>query len=268
MKSLRLNRMLLCVAVLLIAPLTTLCCFVDPYSVSNTNHEASRPFHIYQEVGDLEYVELSGINGSIEIIGDEDITEVEIWGEMRVESESKSDAAAHLDDVDVEVTTAENLLYIRTVQPNETHGRNYVVDYHLLVPESWESKIISINGDIQLESLRNTILAGLTNGDVALLDVRAETHVEVVNGKIAGDVTIPPSGYLTMHIVNGEIIVDIPKETSANFAASVTNGEIKITNLEIHNLQTTLKTAQGILGDGDGDIQLGTVNGPIHVRGF
>ena len=268
MKTLFLKQSFLFTALLLSAAFITNCCIVDPDSAHNQNHEAIEPFQYNIELGNLDRVRITGINGSIEIIGDSSVTMAEIWGEKTVRSDSRSDAIDHLDDLQVEIDSDQNILCIETVQPKDTHGRSYEVDYHLLIPPSWKTYALNVNGNIYIEAMHNDVTSGLTNGDITLMDVEGNINADVVNGEITGAVTIPLAGVCFMNIVNGQIDIDIPKETSAEFLASVTNGSIQITDLVINNLQSTPKTMQGILGDGEGTMQLSIVNGPIYVRGF
>ena len=71
-----------------------------------------------------------------------------------------------------------------------------------------------------------------------------------------------------MSTVNGGIYLEIPESTSAEFAASWVNGGISINNLILFDQEITPYSVSGILGNGEGDISLSTVNGSIFITGL
>ena len=56
--------------------------------------------------------------------------------------------------------------------------------------------------------------------------------------------------------------------TSADFTANVVTGAIHLYGLNLENLHTSSIRTTGTLGEGEGQIDLETVNGPITVKGF
>ncbi len=266
-------------------------CLIDPHddnhtNVSNTRYSAYEEFDFKFEVLEREYLDLCAISGSIEITGVADLDSVHIWGERRVESESTRDARAHLELLQVNIEQYIDGIKVETEQPDQTNGRNYLVYYHILVPESWMVNVYSVNGVCEVSSIANTVKISSTNGDLILEDISGDVTAgltngnlilknyygnivgSVVNGAITCHMTLPDSGYCKLSTVNGPIALNIPTETSAYLSASVVNGGISITNLEIQNMVTTPKSVQGRLGDGNGNIELGTVNGAIGVTGY
>ena len=266
-------------------------CLIDPHddnhtNVSNTRYSAYEKFDFKFEVLTQEYLDLCAVSGSIEIIGVADLDSVHIWGERRVESESTRDARAHLEYLRVNIEQYMDGIKVETEQPDQSQGRNYLVYYHIRIPENWEVNVCSVNGICELSSIANTVKITNTNGDLNLEDISGDITAgltngglilknyfgnivgSVVNGSIACHMTLPDSGTCILSTVNGPIALNIPTETSAYFSASVVNGGISITNLEIQNMVTTPKSVQGRLGEGNGSIELGTVNGAIAVTGY
>ena len=92
--------------------------------------------------------------------------------------------------------------------------------------------------------------------------------IDVINGGISGDVTLPSQGMCQITTVNGKIDLEIPGSTSAEFSASVTNGNIHISDLVLHHSNTTKNSITGTLADGNGNITLRVVNGQIDVTEF
>jgi DUF4097 and DUF4098 domain-containing protein YvlB len=128
-----------------------------------------------------------------------------------------------------------------------------------------------------------------TNGDVELMEIVGSTRVNVVNGRIISEVTLPLDGTIELATVNGSvdsdikllsdgtidvtvlhggINLDIPNNTSAAFEACVFEGEIGLKNVILNEKVRTSHCLTGTLGDGRGDIRLETEFGKITVTGF
>ncbi len=257
-----------------------------PSHVDNNDYSASEPFSFKIPVASRSGLALDAINGDIEIRGISDADSVRIWGERRVESESVVDATEHLQELSVEITEGTDEVKVKTVQPNETHSRNYVVDYHLELPKSWQISVDHINGNIDIsfmegdldvnlingniiiENIDGNIDADLTNGNMRFWDIKGNVGGNLMNGNIDGKIYLPSSGSCDLDITNGEIDLSIPQSTSATFSAEVTNGTITITDLSLQDETVTQTSITGRLGSGDGQIDLLTTNGNIVVDGF
>ena len=246
----------------------TACCINDPCSVHRTDFWASESFHYEVDAEDQTCFRIHGVNGSIEIIGAPDQTMVEIWGDRIVKSESISDAEIHLKKLEVSVSSNQNEVYVRTIQPKKTYGRDYEVEYHVRIPGRWQAVIENVNGEVIVHSVTNDVSVALINGDTHLDEIFGNIWVDVINGCISSKSILPYQGICQMSTVNGQIDLKIPEDTSARFCANVTNGNINISNLIFNNLNTTRNSATGTLAEGHGSIKLTLVNGQINVKGF
>ena len=253
--------------------------------VDNTNYAASEDFSYSFDAAARTRFRLSGINGPVEITGISGSDSVRVWGERRVESESVADAEAHLPELEVVVSEGSSEISVRTEQPDETHGRNYIVEYNVELPGDWEVVVSNVNGNMTFQSTNGPVELDLINGNatiedaqgdlnvdvlngnVLLSDVNANVNADVVNGTIDADVVIPAAGSCNLNLVNGRIDLAIPKSTSATFSADVTNGSISITTLDLYGQVVTPTSVTGTLGNGDGTIDLDVVNGQIVVVG-
>jgi DUF4097 and DUF4098 domain-containing protein YvlB len=68
--------------------------------------------------------------------------------------------------------------------------------------------------------------------------------------------------------VNGNLILAIPQTTSAQFSAKTSNGLVNVNNLPLNNAQITSRSVTGILGSGEGTINIEAVNGTVTVSGY
>lgn len=236
--------------------------------VSNTDSVAKESFSFEVDVSNRSRFSLKGVNGEIVIRGDETATTVKIEGEKRVGSESMADANAYMAYLDVKVQEMSNEVAVETSQPSNSHGRSYVVDYLVTLPETFELRIDNVNGAINIDSIKSPVRVENVNGEVVLTNIAANTAAHLVNGQINSFVTLPLDGTLELTLVNGNINVDIPKETSADFSANVTNGRISISNIDLHDIVQTSRSLRGTCGEGRGEVSLTTVNGNIGIDGM
>lgn len=263
-------------------------CVIEPNNgdVRNTRYSASENFSSRIEVAAQYYLDLRGINGIVEIIGSDNSDIVDIWGERRVESDSRSDAEANLQRLSVEIIVNEDGIVVETRQPDETRGRNFIVNYHLRVPRNWliyaentdgnttveafnnAVEIGVINGNLDVTSISGDVSAALVNGNLNIKEVSGSVLGALVNGNISGEVYLPLMGTCKLTTVNGNVALSIPQTTSAHFSSRASNGGISLTNLTLQNATTTPASLSGVLGSGNGSIDLQTVNGSIVVTGF
>jgi DUF4097 and DUF4098 domain-containing protein YvlB len=124
-----------------------------------------------------------------------------------------------------------------------------VVNYEILVPTTLDATVFNINGNVDIE------------------DVWGRTRVDLTNGNIDAYYGSAPDGAIELSTVNGNLRLEIPKTTSATFSASVVNGNISVRDLQLSDIATTPTRTTGVLGNGDGTIELETVNGNIDARG-
>ena len=234
----------------------------------NQDYSVSETFEFSITIGNQDTFTISGINGAIDITGSATATTVEIWGEKIVKSFSTLDAEAHLDELEVQVSSHSNEVNVQTNQPRDTDGRSYEVVYHVRLHSYWRVGVNNINGGVDVDSIHNKVTVDLTNGGVVLTDIQGDTDVDVVNGQIIGRIALPLSGSCRFGTVNGQVVLNIPEETTADLSASVTNGSIQISGLELQDLQISPRSVDGVLGDGNGSICLTTVNGTISVNGY
>ena len=237
-------------------------------NVANTNFSAVEAFAFEIAIKNQTRLNLTAINGPVDVIGVAGATTAKIFGERRVESESAADAQAHLKELEVRVTDRQDEVAVNTIQPDNSHGRNYKVVYHLRLPNTWKFAVDHVNGIVTIDSLRNDVSLKVTNGSVQLREVFGSVNAELVNGQLTGKLWLPVQGTCKMATVNGQILLTIPTTTTAEFSAAVTNGDINLSNLSLNNSVSTPKSLRGKLGNGQGTISLSTVNGNISVSGF
>ena len=193
---------------------------------------------------------LDGINGNVYVEQSKDKTTFNITVTKRVDSFSKEDADEYLQKLDVVFENYAEELRVTTIHPYENGQRNYSVEYWITLPK---------NVDLEINT---------TNSDVTLKEVVGSVNVEVTNGKIKAQVETPPFGELTLKNVNGDMRVNIPETTSAEFFVQSYNGKVETHDLSISNTEKNKNSISGLLGNGEGVVDIKSTNGDIEVVGF
>jgi len=239
-----------------------------PFSANN-DYEVSEEFFRQIEAGNRFLLRLHGINGKIAITGLSTTDSVTIEATKMVSSFSMQDAATHLQDIDVNVQSLTDEVFIETVQPQQTIGRSYVVDYTITLPSNMEIQVNNVNGNITIDFNEKNVSVNNVNGNVTLANIFGSAWINLTNGTIDSEVTLPLNGTIDLNTVNGNIDITIPTSTSAEFSAAVNVGSINITGLALQNEVVTSKTLSGTLGNGQGIISLeAKQTGSITATGF
>lgn len=254
------------VPILLAAVLALSGCDDDLFS---SNQEVARePFSFAVEVTTQTILRLDTKNGNITVAGVTDSDSVIIEGMREVGSETLEDAEAHLDNLQVDIGVLENEIVVRTIQPSQADGRNYVVNYEIKVPRDLVVLIDNANGNITVQAMDNNVLVDNANGNITLADISGSVFVGVANGQVDCEVTLPANDAIDITTGNGNIVLLIPASTSADFSANVGNGNITVSNLVLQDMTSTSRSVTGRLGAGEGQIVLVTGNGNITAVGF
>jgi hypothetical protein len=237
-------------------------------NASNTDFVAKESFSFRVDVTTHSRLRLDGVSGIIAITGEPESDSVLITGERRVGSESTQDAEAHLQQLQVAVQEIGNEIYVKTIQPEQTHGRKYEVDYSITLPEGLEVSVNHVTGVVTINSVKNSVSVNHVTGQVLLDEISGSAVVSLVTGEIEAEVTLPEDGTIDFNLVTGNVELNIPQNTSAELSATVVTGTISTSDLVLQNQVSTPGSLSGTLGSGEGTISLSVVTGSITVRGI
>lgn len=243
------------------------CHDIDNLAGSN-DFSAEEPLSFDVNVQNQAGLRLAGITGTVTVTGNASATVVSIRGKRRVEAESLSDAKDCLKQLQVNVQDLGNEVFVETVQPKDTRGRNYIVDYTIVLPQTFRVQVANVTGAVAVTLISNVVLASSVTGSVTLDQIGGNATVSVVTGMIEARVTLPANGVIDFSTVTGSINLRIPRITSAQLTASLTTGTIVTSNLVFQSQTSSQTSFVGKLGDGKGAIGLKTVTGGITVTGL
>jgi hypothetical protein len=241
----------------------------DGFKFNDQDFTAGKIFIDDLEVDNHIKVTVAAVNGEVVVTGQSGAQQVKVTAHLYVTSDSQEDAELHLDDLDILVTDDANEILIQTVPPQNINGREYRVEYDIIVPDSFVVVASQVNGSIAILDIQNNIDVSNENGDVSLFGVTGGVTAHVENGRIEGSVVLPFNEGIDLSVINGGLDLSIPKSTSAVFSATVDmNGEIIVSDLEFAESTHTPMALTGTLGNGEGFVVLSTVNGNIEIMGF
>ncbi|MGH9351292.1 MAG: DUF4097 family beta strand repeat-containing protein [Terriglobia bacterium] len=218
-------------------------------------------FHQTYKLNPTGQVSLENINGSVQITG---------WdqNEVKVDAVKSADSQDTLNRIKIDVNSSPNGVYIKTEFPNgifEHHG-NWHVNYTLMVPRRAAiDKVDLVNGGIEVRNISGDVRASSVNGAIDARDLSGAVHLSAVNGPIEATFS-KISDPVSASSVNGPITVTLPSSVHANVSAHTVDGSIdnsfgmQVTgHLVGHSLE-------GSIGNGGTQVDLKSVNGPIHIR--
>lgn len=229
--------------------------------------EATHTFHRVVPIDAQTALVVAGQNGAIRVEGVAGADHVTIHAVRRVRAATISDAEDHLPLLEVRVETQESKVTVRTLQPNHTGGRDYIVDYEILIPAAWCVALSNGNGTVTVDDLVGNVHVQNGNGNVVIDHVVGSSRVTLGNGEIDADVELPADGVVAYSVGNGSIRLTVPADVSAHFGATVGNGSITLTGLTLRHSVSRPGSLQGVLGNGDAAIGLSVGNGRVEVRG-
>lgn len=153
------------------------------------------------------------------------------------------------------------------MQPKHANGRSYSVDYEVTMPAHLALEVVNGNGPVQGEDVRSAVAVETGNGDVELSGLYGPLEVTVGNGSVVGSTFLPPGEHLVARVGNGGLRMTVQSQVSAELKAHVGNGPLTVTGLQLTDQITSPGLVTGILGGGEGLIELTVGNGWLHVSG-
>jgi DUF4097 and DUF4098 domain-containing protein YvlB len=188
-------------------------------------------------------LDVSGVNGTIEIIAKPDREDVLITAVVTAGATTTELAEQRLAETSLEVIRDTNrTLTITTSFPSPSHGRD-TSDLTVHLPSAASIQVVNVNGAVQIRGFDADVHAESTNGRLTLTDITGNAVATSVNGRI------------TTHGVTGSL------------KATTTNGRIELT---AHNGPAEIKTVNGrvsveLTDDQPGPVTMASTNGRLAL---
>ena len=228
--------------------------------------------HSY-EVGENPVIDVTGFNGSIEIITGAD-GEVDIETTLRVPSKISYSATYDGNKVTIIAKRIGNGISI---------GRSPSAEIHLVVPEQamilaktsngsisvdgviGDGELKTSNGKIVITESEGTYVASTSNGRITMDDVVGQFRAETSNGGIDFSGTFTENSSNKLSTSNGSINIELDSDPSVSLDAKASNGKT-ISELPILATTTEQSHLVGKFGDGSAELEVRTSNGSVTIK--
>ncbi|HEX6279794.1 MAG TPA: DUF4097 family beta strand repeat-containing protein [Pyrinomonadaceae bacterium] len=213
-------------------------------------------------------VSVSNINGSIEMVA---------WdrNEVRLEATKIADTREALGDVELDIRSTPDSFSVEVDYKDrnwKVDGRKYnklEVQFRLSVPRTaLLDEIETVNGSVNVSNFVNTTKVSAVNGSVTAANLRGNAKLSTVNGTVNADFEQLEAGVkVDLSTVNGRVNLSLPSDANATIKADSLNGGI--TNgfgLPVRKGEWIGRDLHGRLGNGDAQIKLDSVNGPLAIN--
>lgn len=243
-------------------------------AAKGSTRKTAEPFHWSKALDKGQTIQIKGVNGSV-------TAEYTSGSEVVVDAER---SARRSDPTKVQIVldeTADGVticaLYPTPAgkKPNtctsgeggqNTNNSDIVVTFHVKVPAGVKFVARTVNGKIEADGLRSSIIAESVNGSVSL-STTGSASASTVNGSIKAEVGALDEA-MELETVNGRITVGLPDKVHADVSAKTVNGSIDSDFEVAVQGKISHRRLRGTIGGGGVDLLLSTVNGSIElVRG-
>lgn len=202
-------------------------------------------------------LDLSGFNGSVELIGVDGNT-VEVTGTKYAKE------AATLGDIRIEGVQEGSLLRVRAVRPvnTERKGCNCGVSFVVRAPKRMElTSVTSSNGSMKVENFESVANLRTSNGGMKLYGLKGQVDARTSNGGVTLDnidgavAVVTSNGGVTLEGVRGALraetsngsirgrIVDTANGSPLHLSTS--NGTVDVRLEATHSNDITVRTSNG-----------------------
>jgi len=214
------------------------------------NYEYEEKTSQILEVNEQQMFELQNNNGNIRITGSDTATRFYIEIVKRVMSyRSSSNAQDHIGDISISYDTEPDLLKIVADHPSNS-DLDYEVEFDIIGPIIFDYRTVLGNGNININSVSRTL------------------EITLGNGNANADVILMNNCGVQIETGNGNIQLTVPAITDAELIATLGNGTITTSGLTFEDQISTNNSLQGILGNGNGNINIFLGNGNIVLNGY
>ncbi|MBU8920875.1 MAG: DUF4097 family beta strand repeat protein [Bacteroidales bacterium] len=223
---------------------------------------------------DPEFI-LKNVNGRIEVEG-WDRDEIWVMAEITIRASSRTKAERIFKKIDFEVDADRHEVFVRADLPKMNSGsffgllggnrESINISYHVKVPYRTHFELESVNGRITVEDVEGIFLVKTVNGGIDLDLEGGAGDISTVNGGIDCDLKrFPIGGELNVKTVNGSVDLNLPDDTGAVLDARTMNGRVRL-DFRLKDVSYRKKRKlKGVIGDGDGYINVRTTNGGIDI---
>lgn len=186
----------------------------------------------------------------------------------RCMGEDSTDAAAHIDNIEISDSTSGGQLTLEADMPDDDDERNYRADFDMSAPQSIHINLATVNGTILIEDMIAGANIAVTNGSITTNNLQGGINGAIVDGAIDCDMALLAANESALlAATNGDITLFLPSDVSAEFDAETVNGTVTVEGFPSVNYTIDESNHRaGTIGAGDAKIYISVVNGDITIR--
>lgn len=260
------SRRFLGVALALALPFVAACDIVGGFS---GNERASEPWSKTYQLAAGGRVEISNVNGKIELTGS-DGDKVEVNAEKVGRGNTPEAAREALKRIEIQESVSPDRIHLET-KVQRVAGFNMgggEVRYTVRVPSGANIKLETVNGGIEIENVRGRAEVETTNGGIVARRIGGALNASTTNGGVEAEIDRLAADGVQMECVNGGLRLTLPKDASADIDAQVVNGGISVDGLTIDTQgERTRRRLEGRLNGGGPKVRIEGTNGGIRLSG-
>ncbi|MFH1999831.1 MAG: hypothetical protein ABIK28_09125, partial [Planctomycetota bacterium] len=235
----------------------------------------------------IETLSVDTYNGKIILVADQAATGFSVKIEKKASARDEIEAQQCMEDIlivsHVDGSVQKLRWEWRDKEKARHNGWQAAVSFKVVLPPCMCTQCNTYNGKVELSGLIGDSKVVTYNGSIKMCDHKGDIHAETYNGNIDtsslsseikmhsynGDITssLKPVSFLNGMIVtyNGRIKLDIDGEPSTRVLAKLSNGRIRASNEKIKVELHEKRKYSGIIGSGEGELNLETYNGNIDL---
>ncbi|GLW06267.1 hypothetical protein Misp01_13970 [Microtetraspora sp. NBRC 13810] len=142
---------------------------------------------------------------------------------------------------------------------------------------SGEILLDGVSGDVHAETVSGSVESRSLTGDLAFTSVSGELTVadgtprrlraNTVSGRITADLTLPPTGHVTLHSISGSILVRLPHQVDTDVSLRSTSGQLETTFDHLNGADDFpgTKSLSGRLGGGMASLSATTISADVTL---
>jgi hypothetical protein len=204
-------------------------------------------------------------NGSIDIVADSTVSDVQIDATLRCGGDSQAEADDHLSKAIVSIVRdSSNTLTVKAILPEDDRGR-HGASFVIRLPDASGVNANTSNGRITVAGLGGELIADTSNGSVKVTNHDGPVHIDTSNGgvsaqAIAGDLTVDTSnGSVDVSQIKGKVRIETSNGSISMKLDPAQTGPI---HLDTSNGSIVASVGPAFAGV----VKLDTSNGGISVR--
>ena len=208
---------------------------------------------------------LDNVNGEVEI---------QAWDKSVIEVHAiiSADNEKELERIEVEIKGSSNGVTVQTHHKKNSwgSGSSGSVEYRVKVPKSVNLEAIElVNGSLEVTGVEGEVDIEMVNGAVTVEGLKQDSSISSVNGSI--DVVYASASSqlskIELATVNGRIELTVPKSMGLDVDVETMHGGIRNDlGLEVEKSGFIGKELRGVVGNGEVNVEIETVNGGVKIR--